>query len=355
MSITIVDNIKSIIKERPIVAVMAIAVVVLLLVLIYNLFFQREEEEKPQNGKYLIETPMQYEGSHSVVIPKQVYEEKTFPDQLPIFQLVDTNHSSDIDRFLIKIGKTGLTKDVVGDSLYSWIGSDSKLEYIKFQQSLSFTFSNPFTISLPTQFVDADSAEKFFSQFIKEYFGLEYEYTNAKISTEGQRIVLQVNRKVNDYPIYLQNHFTYTDTLTVDADGNVYSGSLTLFDYNSAEKEDIKLVKVPNLSQLMSNPSYPKDLFKGFSEDLRKILSEPGVELLDGADQLIELPEPVFSDVKSIELVYYYSSDAYKQLIPIYRLEAEGVITYLGKNARIPIVIYANALDPDRVYIESGE
>ena len=47
----------------------------------------------------------------------------------------------------------------------------------------------------------------------------------------------------------------------------------------------------------------------------------------------------------------FYSNTSFKQIVPAYRLEAEGKILYNSKEITVPLTIFTNALDPSRVYI----
>ncbi|MBI2357187.1 hypothetical protein HYV12_04020 [Candidatus Dojkabacteria bacterium] len=346
----VIEKVKDVFKDKKWGGVLMLAVIVLIVVVIISIVNSFKKEEKPTDTNYLIETPMQYDGGHSVYIPQTVSGSKSFPNSLPVFQIEEVNHSGELDKFLLKIGKTGFQKDTIGTSLYSWMKGNETLEYIPFQQQLTFKFTDSFKTNITTQFSDSEDVNKFFEKFMLEYFGVTNKYINGKAIVEGKRIRLEVNRNVNNFPLYLQNHNSYTDYLVVDSNGGIYEGGFTLVEYTE-EGESIQLVHPTNLQRLIASADYPKDIFEGFSEDLKEILNAPGASTLDATDQISELPHPTISEAKDISLGYYYSSDSYKQIIPIYRIEAIGTITYLGKNAKIPLLIYANALDPDRVYI----
>jgi hypothetical protein len=352
---SIFESIKEAIKDRKkVVIILVVIAVVLIIYSIVSMMFSKPDIDPIDSDKYLIEPPMQVQESHSISLPPSLYNSKGFPKSLDVYQIDSVTHTTNVETFLTKIGRTGLKKENVQGSFYSWENQGSKVDYLQYQQQLKFIFSDPFKVSLTTQFNGSDDIVRFFEGFMTEYFGKTYKYTNGKVTSEGRRSRIEVNRLVGQYPVYLQNHFTYTDSLLLDEAGNIYEGTLTMFEFKETG-DTIDLVHASNLQRLLASEIYPKDIFEGYSEELAKLLNQPGIEHLDAADQLIEIPTSRISEAKSISLVYYYANDSYKQVVPVYRIEATGVITYAGKQVSIPLVIYANALDPDRVYISSEE
>lgn len=344
-------KIADILKSKRGKILIAIGIILIAVVIVFIIFNMKEKEDKIDSTKYLIDAPTQYNQSHSTVISPTLYANTTFPNSLEVYKIEEVDHSTTIDKFLIKIGKTGYEKSEIGQSLYTWLNGDNIVDYTPYNQELKYKFTSPFRTTLNTQFIDEDAVNSFFKQYMNEYFGVAYEYTNGRSTIQGREIRIEASRQVADYPIYLPNQNSYTDYLVVDDRGNVYEGKHSIFEFNIIDNDSIDLVRVENLSRLLNNSSYPKDIFQGYSEDLKNILTQPDVEPIDAADHLTLLPFPVYSDTSKVELVYYYSDNSIKYIIPIYRLEATGIITYQGRNARVPLVIFANALNPERVYV----
>jgi hypothetical protein len=104
----------------------------------------------------------------------------------------------------------------------------------------------------------------------------------------------------------------------------------------------------------MADSNYPKEIFQVYGPSHDDKIEEEEIEGdADHFEDEVDISSQ--SVLESVELVYYFSDMGFKQLSPTFRIESEGILRQDGKNITVPLIIYANALDPDRVYVPSNE
>jgi hypothetical protein len=310
---------------------------------------------EPVEPLTLIETPLQYDVSHTLVVGKDKIEESDLPGSLDVFKIVSRNYHQDIDGFLRALGQKGYAKDSLQTALYTWNKGDSYVEYVPDSQNLYFRFEDAAQTGIDLRVDSRDSGAQFLSQYYKKLFDRDYDFVNVTVDTVGSRTRIEGNREVNGYPMFVRANNDYTDYLIIDSDGKVYEGNNSLVEYTDDGSQKVDLVDISNLQFAMSKPDYPKEVIQlyGPSEDPDREEREGDSNGIDEFED--DPPIATGSTLESIELVYYFSDISLTQLSPTFRVMSNGVIRHNDRNVEVELLIYANALDPDRVYIPSEE
>jgi hypothetical protein len=302
----------------------------------------------------LVENPLQNDVSHTVVIGKDKIEEADFPESLEVFNLISRNYHQDIDTLLSRLNRTGYDKTAIQTALYTWAKGESYFEYVPDSQNLYFRFADAVATGIDVRVNSSESAGQYLTEFYKKYFDREYEFLNVQIDSQANRIEIEANRSVNGYPLYIRGHTMYTDHLVIDSNGNLYEGNLLLVEHSTDDSEMVDLVDISNLQAAMSQSDYPKEVFQVYGpshdHDVEEDLENPqgDTDVFEG-----EPAVATSSTLENVQIVYYFSDVGFKQLAPTFRIESEGTIRDGGEIVTVPLIIYANALDPARVYVPS--
>src|SRR5690554_933578 len=105
-------NIKELLKDRRFL-IWAGIVLAVSATIVFAILNDRREKDDEQKVNYLIETPVQTDTSHRIQLNRSVYEKEEFPEALEVFQLDDANQQSLVSQFIVKLGKTGLSRTTV--------------------------------------------------------------------------------------------------------------------------------------------------------------------------------------------------------------------------------------------------
>lgn len=307
--------------------------------------------------KFLVEIPLNNDVSHSPAINKNIYNSTDFPDKLGIYKFLKNDNGDVVNSFLVNVGKSSMLKSVSEEGYTRWEKGEEVVEYTDNYAKLSFYFEDGVAMPLSINITDTDSGEKLLESFYKLYFNKEYTFTDVRIVQDGLNRNIEGARNVSGLPLYGLGYDTRSDRITIDGRGKLKSGSLTLVEFESTPAQEISLVHITNLQEVMRKSDYPKVVYEGFSEDLIKYATdsyqEEENELPEGADNLIYKTLTPQSTAKFVKLVYYFSDTSLQYLVPSYQIYSDGRVIYDGKSFDMPLVIYTNALDPDRVYISN--
>ncbi|HVX93235.1 MAG TPA: hypothetical protein VHA74_03950 [Candidatus Dojkabacteria bacterium] len=304
--------------------------------------------QKKNDTVYLIDTPLSFSTNHNVDITTDVIKDDKFPSAVNVYPINNVDQVSSIDRFLLSTGRNNLNKTNVQGVYYSWIKNEDVVEYTPNTFQLTFKFSSPLSITSGIGIIAKDNALQYARNLLKNYFGKDYDFINANVINQGNKIRIEFNRSIDGLPLYLSGLDSFSEYLIVDTSGNLYKGSLNLIDLKLSDKENINIVNVTNLSTVMQSDLYPKQVFQGVYPNT---IPKPAVKDGDNLDNLNALPQATSSLAKSITLGYFFFDSSYTRLTPVYRIESEGSVVYKSKLYKVPIVIIANALDPRRVYL----
>lgn len=351
-----VDGILKLIKERKGFALWFAAIIVVSFLFIWALLSSGKDEDK-KTDKVLFDTPLTADKGYTVTIPKNLYEEEELPGSLEVFDVETNEYSNDVATFLVSLGKGGLKKSNTENVLYIWSSSSDYVEYVPESQSLVAQFGDPVQINTNTQLNSTESGKQVLEYVYSNYLNKQFKFTNVKIVQDGKKYHIQGNRLINNRPLFLPDTNSYSDSIVVDDNSNLYEVRATLVEYEQEGYELVKLVHPSNLAQILKDANYPKEIFQGFNSQIAEDIKNgantldpsKGMDNVDGTEY--DLPNATFASAKSVDLVYYYAGNTYKQLSPTYRIVGEGEIVVSGKKYSVPVIVFANALDPERVYV----
>jgi len=332
------------------IQLIVIGIIILIFSIIIYIVIKATKKETPR--EYLIDTPYSIETTHVVSMSDELKKSIDIPKQMKIYSLEDINLSSNIDSFLITIGKGNLSKTSIDGNLYIWSGEGDYVEYIKNNQSLFFKFTKPANTRMVS--TDGITGKGYLSVLFNDYLGYKYEYINENITKSGYLNRIESNRSIDGYPLFFNSFQSYSDTVSVDSSGKLYEGTLLLAQIDTKRSQDVEIVTLDYLQAAIKYTQYPKTLYYGFYPP--KSTSTSTKQLKEGIG-LVELADSIDIDKNSIgnkiKLGYIYQDNSYNQLVPTYRIEAEGTATLNKEDLKLPLIILTNAIDPSRVYYPS--
>ena len=227
------------------------------------------------------------------------------------------------------------------------------------QHDSTFFFRSPDGYTPSAAVIQANSGSVFESvlaSFIKDIFDLDISYTDVVVDNVDGRRRISANISLDGMNIYTSSTFTNNEYIIVGVDGKVYEGKFTLLNVT----EDVGqagLVDPAVLSNLISRGEYPKDIQRvpvtlgdfpnSFDGDFGDY---PGL-LMDSLE--LDPNAPCVSS--NIELGYYYLNSEQEFLSPTYRIVCTTELLYEGTVYPQDVIIFANALDPKYVSVESSE
>jgi len=326
-----------------------VSIVLVVFSIILFLLLRPKANKEPE---YLITTPYSFDTTHNVELPQEVIKDFKVPKSLNVYPIVKVDQSIKIDTFLSAIGKSALKKKALGTALYIWSNEEEYVEYIPNLQTVYFKFTKPGI----TQMIANDGVigKGYLDSLASNYLTTDFKYVNEKITKSGYQIRIEANRSIDNYPLYYNNDYTYADYIVVDEGGKVYEGKLSLIVFDSKDKSSVDIVSLVYLQSILDSDIYPKIVYQGIYPQKN---TTPGSSLKgagDGIDILDHVNNTTLASVskaKNIQLGYLYVDSGYTQLIPTYRIEAEGEATSSGKKILVPITVFANAMDPAKVYL----
>ncbi len=331
---------------------LAILIVIAISAIIIIWLTSGDDKQAPNNN-FLIEVPLSTEVKHAVTIDREKYVQ--LPKELGIYKIVKTDNRALINNFLVKIGKNNMNIAFSDPDFVSWEKDNEYVEYITNYSSLKFYFEDTVQLVFNNPVTDDASAQRFVELFYRNYLNKDYEFTNVKVTQEGTMKKIEASRKIGDLPIYTMGYDVRTDLLYIDNNSNLKSGLLTIVEVEAEPADTIPLVDITNLQNVLRNSEYPKVVYEGYSEELIEYASrnEDGTEIPDYGDNLIAKTLQATSVADKVGLVYFYSDNSLTYLVPSYQIYSTGRVEYNSKTFPIPLLIYANALDPERVFISN--
>ncbi len=325
--------------------VSAVIIVLIFIFSIISLFF------KPATPDALIDIPLQNYPNQRITIQQSVISNFEFEEkELEVYSIVERNNADVVDRFLTKISKS-LNRQNVSNIIILWTSATDFAQYDVSRDEMFFRFSEPLSLTeIPITIVTNENAKQYLDEFVSKYLQLEYEYTNVKLTKVDSNFRIEANRSIEGYPLHVPGVDTYSDYLLVEPDGDIVEGRLRLINYTTDGVISIKPVHPTNLNRLISRTDYPKEVNQDFPDGLEKEQSErdaPG----DIDENALKFPKVTNTVGKELSIVYFFATTDYKKLVPVYYIKGEGEILFETKTYVVPMTVYVNALDPERVYV----
>lgn len=356
------NMIGSLLADKRRLILFGVGLLLLLLFLLFvNSVFSPKDQPLPPGG---VDQQFNYDQGAKVSIdPDLTAKIDISEDRYYVYDIQHLNHSDVVQQFMIKIGKAFWTKQQFDEIYYIWQKSSSDtlqlVDYDAIQDKAFFRFDQPVELDLIHNggVLSTDMLDNFFRDFIKEYFGSTADFSEARISRTGQTYRIEVNRNIDGIQVQNPGFNEYTDYIVIEQDGALIEGQVYLFELG--ERTEVSLIDPNLLGSVINRADYPKDIneLAPIGLDLTSIGSEPydpaSGFLGDAPPQsdIDKMPTPDSCKVRTIDVVYYYIRATTKNLAPAFRMDCRGTITYEGEQYVVPLIIYANALDPELVYV----
>ncbi len=342
-------------KKNQLWVIFGLSIIIVSALLIWAILSSRENNQP--TPVTLIEVPLNNRVNHRPFINRDIVENTQFPEALPVYKLIERNYSSTVDTFLNQLNKGGMTKSSVQGRLYTWIRGEEYVEYIPNLQTLYFNFTDAADTGINTRVINAESGRQYLEEFYQKFFSRDYDFTDVSAVQTGNRIRIQASRVVNELPLNLSTYEGYTDYVVIDTNGNLIEGKLLVVEYEMSNPDVIKLVHISNLQRAMNSLDYPKTVVQGYNPIIGELsdeephTDEEGETHGDVTEESSSFPIATSSNTESAKLVYLFTDSGAIHLSPVYKLEGEGSVVFKGQSITIPVIVYTNALIPDRVYI----
>lgn len=309
-----------------------------------------DDSSLPDDG---IEIPLNYSETRNVEIPSDTtLENKTSESYVYkislegrenlIFDLVE---NSNVSHYSYRVSET----------LYQWGGADTTyvdlITYDSTSQYVNFNTETPVSVSGVSRPIDnEDEAYELAVSIAQEILGDSTDYALVNVEVEDGNYVVNFSRLVSDLKVEAPMLGDYSDTLTLNEDGQIVFGKILLANYYDSVAVDI--VNFNQIGNYLSSENYPYTFIPGAPIGYLDSLVEPEGDFYEvPADS-----EPLGGDItsctaQSAELVYYYQSTYQTYLVPTYRIDCLGSTTIDGLKFDVPVLVYTNAINPELVYV----
>lgn len=353
------------VKKNKVVAAIVVGILLLLIIaLSIYLLLGGGEEEIPRGS---IDQPFNYEEDKKIVINNDVNFSNYNPDSdrsAPVYTINQVNQVDNVKNFLREIGKGLMKIEAYEDVVYYWRENTSQdhylVEYNALTDRLFFRFESAVDPNLSsTAYIQEDQLEAYFHSFVNTYLNENYKYTDFKISRTGGNYRIEANRLIGKYPLYISGFETFSDYLIIEEDGDILEGQFYIVNYDLGTAKNVDLVNSYGLGSVISRSDYPKEFNQGLIEDFDYTLvngepynprdgglGDPPPTPLDNS-----MPELQECTAQSMSLGYLYLSKSFTMLTPAYRIDCVGEVQFRGNRYRASALVYANAIDPELVYV----
>ncbi len=338
--------------------------VFILIMIIWQIVSSEKAEKSDLNT---IDQPFSYDDNVSIQFEDEDLFNEFKKNEANIYSLEANNHSELVQSFLNKIGKGFLKKQNFDSIYYIWSKNTQDnyylVDYDTVKDFVFFRFEEPIVLDEIKNFESAifSNPENILEDFAFSYFNLNFKYETPKVTTIGNEYRIQARRIIDGIPLEVKGQDSFTDYLVFDKSGKLKEGSFLLADYT--DPVNAKLFPPDYLGSSINRSEYPKDIISKLPSDFS--LEDFGYKPYKYEEGSLGDPPPVDFDeqdlipssckVTTFELVYYFINSSAEKLTPVYKLGCKGEITFQDKSFTVPVTIFANALDPDLVYIPSSE
>ncbi len=308
----------------------------------------------------LIEQPLYFYENKKVNISPEIYKDfKTPKKGLEIYRINSDNQNIKVEGILTRLNVASPTKNVFGENIaYTWSNKKGdNVQYDVKSQTMSLQLSDSFVVFPSLASPSDDQLRDSFKEFAKKYINSEYEYVDIEVERRTSDIIISSRRLVNGIPLQRPGIIKNYDYILLDTQFKLKSLRFNLLTIQEQPVNKLKIISPVQLSSVVSNPNYPKEITDGIVKGLDggKKITDVGTrpDYIQGDDRL-DVPNPAVYKAKDIELVYFYSNVDQQFLTPVYRMNLDSSIVYKGSTYTIDSVINASAIDPDFVYIPSN-
>lgn len=322
--------------------------------------FVRNSENTPEydSPTELITQPFNFDTSVRIDIPDSLVGEINAVRSLSVYKISDETHLSNVSSFISKVGLESWKMENFGGIYYLWTDNNEETSYYLIdydlgQDKVFIRLPDPIQISSEISIPSVgDESTLFLESFVKEYLDRDVKYTNQKISRNGGTTTIEANRLIGDKKTMLSGLSEFTDYIKITENGELLEAQVYLFELEEIGYS-VGMIQPELMQRLLNRSDFPKDIHRmlpiGWSSDSSDdlFLGDVHKEVLDASEQAIDN-----CTVEDIQIVYYYSSrNITKYISPTFRMYCVGEVTIDGSRYDVPLVVYANALDPEFVFV----
>ncbi|GAB4157611.1 MAG: hypothetical protein Fur003_1350 [Candidatus Dojkabacteria bacterium] len=341
------------IEKRFLVLLATIAGVIVLFIIAW-IIFAPKQPDLPAGG---IDQGLPFNEARDIEIPNDVILSKD-PKEYKTYKVLDVDHSSQIREFLLQNGKGNLKEAHPVSFDYTWgtYGSETEdyVTYNTITDSAALIFNYPLEIDqVSAPILNEKEAEQIALKLLNRFFKSKYEFVVVRSEKEDRDFRVHLSRKLDGLNLVLPGIKDYSESLLFNPSGKLLAARISLVEYDSPFKVD--MLPFDQLGSYINSDIYPKEYNEGGPIDFDYSLLE-GNELNygDAPTPEAEVPTTDGCVADHVELVYYFDTHSQKYLAPTYRINCTGTITVKGRSFDVPVVVYANAIDPDFVYVPGG-
>lgn len=340
-------------------------VAIVLVVIVALIFFLTREDKEPEleitEGG--IEQPLTFYRDQKVVVGRDVDNKTDYNVEYYLYEVDQADYTAQITQFLSSLNKTNIkfaSSDEFGKYWTDNQGFDEEsVFYSTDNAKINIYFSEGVTLSaISDQNLIREDYDAYFSQFVKQYFGIEKTYTVRDVDRFDGRVLVTLSELIDGVPLINEAIGSYSDFIAFDQQGRFLEAQINTLSLKSGRSE-VELVAQSQLNNIISRADYPKEVFQMPPEGLD--LESPGpapenipsghYEYGDIGTELYDIPNAKSCDARSVELVYYFFRMNQKYLAPTYRIDCAAVINYKGKTYPVTQYILASAIDPSLVSV----
>lgn len=349
-----IERITKWIKNNKTMAVWIVAIAILVTVFIYNLISNAVET----GTTTLIDLPLPTNSEITIKVPKGTYEDldlKNKPTE-KIFYAQEFDYRAQVEVFLARIGKTNLQRADYVEIMTTWSDGQDFIQYSVDESEIFFRFIDPVEVpDLELGYINIENGADTIAEVVRAFTGNVYTYTNVKVKEELGEFRIEANRDIDGVRIERPGVEEFSDYLVLTANGEISEGRFFVATISDTSLK-VNLIHPSNLQGIISTEIYPKEVAQGYArsitaEDYEDSTDTEVAEFRSVTLESLAFPKAAQMETEELEVVYYFSNHNYPEIFPVYKLQGTGEVTYKGKEYVVPLFVYANAIDPDLVYI----
>lgn len=307
------------------------------------------ENEKDFFGR--VQLPLQYYKKYIVTLSSDVKKNvDTYKNKYVGYKVKNVSHSELVTNALDGMKKGSLNYQKVGNFFYTWSDKYNYANYDENTDIFLFSFEDPATVNdLQLLSTNDKDIEDFVAKYLNTYFGSYLQYTKINITKGASTITVKFNRQVNGTPVRIVGQRDpYSNYIEFTNKGQLKSGKILVAEFEEYAKQKYSIISSKDLEKYISAKEYPKEI-NFVIKDLTAL------EIYPDYGYESETPPYLMQgsvDVKEVSLVYLYASKQYA-VVPGFAMTGDGTVKVENSNRDATFTMFANAINPDDIYIPS--
>ena len=321
-------------KKMTLIIIVGVGIVLILVGVFFLL--KNTTEKKAQYPEETIEIESIGTSDEEIILD----DEKIFSSGDYQYYNVEATNVS-VPTFISKLNIKLIREETGVENVKRWVKDTSYVSYDLTSNYLQFEFSTPIPSTSDL------TSSKGVSDWIYENLKLELACKIDNVFQSGSFQYVYANILLEDTTVDFKGRDDkFSLFFILNSRGDIKSGGLLLLDI-AKEKYMLPLIDYNYLQSVINEEIYPKEIFSDFGS-----ISDT-LELSYISNDWEKIEESLDNcNVTEGKVIYYYSDNEQRYLLPVYKLQSFCEVTYQEEIYIVPSTIYTNAVSPEYISAE---